>query len=630
MPDRKLLQHPIAETVTACGGVRADGAMLAPDYMIAPLRLSAQIQAEMKAKNSPPKADGGEKLARVAGGLAFHCSVNLTDRKITEAAAMSTMYRGYEALLPGKDLNKVGLVSATAAGICGGVHATASALCLEMALGLQPPPLGIQVRNLLLSCQYLNDNTMHLFVLAGPDYSAREFQKSNPEIWQLATHSPAKFVATHQFATIAEIMLALNKPDGALYKKALEMVKVARKAYATLGGKYPHSESIIPGGVSIQPSLVSLTAYADQLSVFYDFSKQTIAIWDDIFDFLLAANPAYAEVGKLPANLLDFGQWDHHQAYNAKYADAPHWGEQRWSTPGAVINGKLMTTNLHELNCGIEEFVDHSYYKAWQDHMHTTDPAGNPISLHHPWNKRVHPSMNSDELVQPYSWGSCMTWRRQGFEVGAYARIYISALAKKLPSSAYVQSTGHSLIIHLPAHTLPQQTVEWKIPSIWNAFERNRARAYALAFNQMVTVSNVHIAIDLLKRGATSTASPLTEIPKEDCFGVGLWGAGRGFLAHWIYLKKGVIDNYQIAIPSRINAGPRTPWGALGALEQAVVNTPILETGFKDAANFSAIDIQRCLQSFDPCMPTTASILLRHTDGDIRIVEKEIDTSFPI
>ena len=103
---------------------------------------------------------------------------------------MATAFRGYEALLPGRDLNKVGLVSATASGICGGVHATASALCLEMALGLKPPPLGIVIRNLLLSCQYLNDTVMHLHILSGPDYSQAMIEKTNPGVVGKGTESP--------------------------------------------------------------------------------------------------------------------------------------------------------------------------------------------------------------------------------------------------------------------------------------------------------------------------------------------------------------------------------------------------------------------------------------------------------
>jgi hydrogenase large subunit len=422
-------------------------------------------------------------------------------------------------------------------------------------------------------------------------------------------------------------MKALNKPDGALYQQALEMVRIARRAYAVLGGKYPHSESIVPGGVTFIPTLAELDAFNEKLQPFYDFSKITIALWNDLFDFLLVENPDYANVGRTSANMVDFGQWDHHQYYDASYANCDLWGEHRWSTPGAVIEGKLITTQLSELNTGLEEFVGHSFYQPWQEQPFLKDPNGNPLSLHHPWNKKTLPVVGEQYSAQAYSWGTTMTWRRHTFEVGAYARIYISALAQKIPPSAYIKSTGYSIKISLPKAELPEQQVEWVVPQIWNAFERNRARAYALAFNQMVTLENYRITRDLILAKETYTRSPMNPSASGNCLGVGLWGAGRGFLAHWANIKDGVIENYQLAIPSRINSSPRTPWGTPGVLEQSVLNTPILETAFQNEDDFQGIDLQRAIQSFDPCIKTTAHILMQ---GRNKALERVIDTSFPI
>ena len=131
--------------------------------------LSNGLLREIQQKNQARSKSPDDPLSQLGGSLAFHCTVNLEQRRVVETAAMATAFIGYESLLPGRDLNQVGLVSSMAAGICGGVHATASALGLEMALKIKPPPLGIVLRNLLLSCQDLNDNTMHLFVLSGPD-----------------------------------------------------------------------------------------------------------------------------------------------------------------------------------------------------------------------------------------------------------------------------------------------------------------------------------------------------------------------------------------------------------------------------------------------------------------------------
>jgi len=573
-------------------------------------RLLAQIEHMTGAYAS----GGSDPFRPIGGGLALHCNIDLAERKVSDVASVCTTYRGYESLLPNRNLKDAGLISSAASGICGGVHAATSAQCLEMALRIRPPPLAIVARNLLLSCQYLNDNVMHLFVLCGPDYSEDVVKVTNPEIWAVAQSTPATHAGTHGYATVSAIMTDLNRASGKLFIKAFDMMRTARTAYALLGGKYPHSESICPGGVSFTLCAEQLDAFERTLEPFIDYTKRCARIWDDVFDFFYARDPAFREVGRAPANLIDFGQWDHEEYYDGTYENCDHWGEKRWSTPGAVIDGKLITTDLTRLNSGIEEFVDRSFYDPWQRHPHREDPAGNPLTRHHPWNKVINRNPAKNSSSRPYSWATAAAWNRNGFEVGAYARLYISALAQKIPLSEFVESTGRSLVLHIPAGNLPNERLEWHVPHIWNAFERNRARAYAVAFNLMVTLENSRRAKELLLRGEQHMASPF-EIPATGKrLGVGFGGAGRGFLGHWAVLTGATISNYQVWVPSRINGGPRTPWGELGPCERALLNTPIIESNWSDPASFQGIDLVRAIQSFDPCMPCKMHLIFKGTD----------------
>jgi hydrogenase large subunit len=427
----------------------------------------------------------------------------------------------------------------------------------------------------------------------------------------------------HGYETIGEIMTDLNPLTGKLYLEALELTRVAREAYTLLGGKYPHPETVIPGGVTTTVTTTTLIEFYLKLKVYFDYSKKCVGIWDDVYDFMYEANPLYKEVGQLPVNIVDFGQWDHEDYYDASYENCNEWGEKRWSTPGAIVNGELVTTRLTDLNVGTEEFIEHSYYEQWEDYPFKTDPLGNPLSPNHPWNKTTIPKPGVQNWKERYSWSTTPTWDRHTFEAGAYARVYISALAQKLPKSDYIKSTGSSLILNVSADELPEMKLEWKVPKIWNAFERNRARAYAVAFNMMVTMENWVRANDMVKRGETKVATPF-EIPKKGKFrGVGFWGAGRGYLAHWCVIENGVLANYQISTPSTVNACPKTPWGESGAYEQAVLNTPIVETSFTDEKDFKGIDILRALRSFDPCMPCTTHVMVEGTD---RVITREVTT----
>jgi hydrogenase large subunit len=596
-------------------------------------KLSNELFQLIQDKNISSKKESSDPLVNIGGCLAFHCTADLERKIITETASMATAFRGYESLLPGRDLKKIGLVSSTASGICGGVHATASALCLEMALGIKPPPLGIIIRNLLLSCQYLNDNTMHLFVLAGPDYSQQRIEASNPEIWQKALQSRCKNKTEHGYRQISDLLIDLNKPSGKLYKKALSMVRVARQAYTILGGKYPHSESIIPGGVSIQIDAEKIAQFSNMIIPFLEFTRLSTAVWDEVFGFMLDANPLYENLGRNTASMMDFGQWDHEEYYDGTYENSDAWGSKRWSTPGIIVNKTLLETDLSKLNAGMEEFVDHSYFEDWVDdsqkhHLIKKDPLGNLIKPNHPWNKRIIQPCHENirKPIKSYSWGSCLTWNRHSFEVGAYARLYITALAQKVPSSQYVTSSGKSLDFSLPIDS-SRLELSWKVPDIWNAFERNRARAYVLAFNMAAIYESIDRANRLIKQGETKVSTVMPELDNKERIGVGLWGASRGFLAHWARLKDGKIDNYQISIPSRVNASTRTPWGELGPCEQAVLNTPILESNFRDETDFKGIDIQRAIQSFDPCMSCSTHIRIENTDS---VINNVVDTGFPI
>jgi Ni,Fe-hydrogenase I large subunit len=76
------------------------------------------------------------------------------------------------------------------------------------------------------------------------------------------------------------------------------------------------------------------------------------------------------------------------------------------------------------------------------------------------------------------------------------------------------------------------------------------------------------------------------------------WGweeAPRGALGHWVRIKGGVIDNYQLVVPSTWNGSPRDEKGRRGAWEEALIGTPVNDPK-------QPVEILRTVHSFDPCM----------------------------
>jgi hydrogenase large subunit len=591
-------------------------------YQVKSLATEEDQLRTLLAKNGHIKSVDFDPVTRVAGALAFHTVADLQEGRILSANSMATLFRGYEVILKGRDPRDAIFISSRACGVCGGVHATVAAEAMEMAFDIKPPPLGIVVRNMLLGLEYLYDHPLHLFLLAGPDYSQSLVETSNPEIMDKAWRTPAAGANIHGYATMGKLMEDMNPLTGSLYLEALHMTRVAREAYVLLGAKYPHPETVVPGGISATVTLQTFNEVYARLTQFFDYSKKATAIWDDLTEFFYDCNPRYREVGTRPMNIIDTGVWDDPQAYDASYKNCNEWGERRWATPGVIIQGDLVTTRLQDINIGVEEFVDHSFYEQWNSHRFKTDPAGNPLSPYHAWNKDTKPKPEGQNWKERYTWDTAPRWDRMSVEAGAYARLLITAKAKKLPHTRFMEATGTSLRIHMPRAAKPARELEWHVPQDWNAFERNRARAYCIAYTSMVVMDNWQHGMDLLKSGESAVSTKF-EIPRKGTqIGVGFWGAGRGYLTHHLVAENGVISNYQINTPSTLNASPRDPFGTPGPYEQAVMNTPILER-FSGQEDFKGIDVLRAIRSFDPCMPCTTHI---HVDGSDRVVSREVNT----
>jgi hydrogenase large subunit len=578
---------------------------------------------ELLSRNGYIKDVDFDPVTRVAGALAFHGVADLKEKKFIEARSMATLFRGYELIMQGRAPSDAIFITSRACGVCGGVHSSCAALGIEMAYGIKPPPLGIIVRNLLLSIEFLYDHPLHLFLLAGPDYSELLVKASTPKLWERATKTEAKFAAVHGYKTIGDLMTDMNPLSGSLYLEALQMTRVAREAYVIIGGKYPHPETLVPGGVSTTITLQVFNEIYTRLHQFFDYSKKVVAIWDDITEFFYEADPAYMKNGMRAANMVDFGIWDDVDTYDATYENCGSWGEKRWATPGAVIGGELVTTNLQNINLGLEEFVDHAFYDEWTNGngnpKFPTDPSGSPLSPYHPWNKITAPKPTGQNWREKYTWSTAPRWDRQVFEAGAYVRVWNTAAAKKLRPNPFLESTGYSLKMNLPKGARPEMNLEWKIPQVWNTFERNRARAYAISYTALVAMNDWLKGLELLKKGESEVATKF-DIPKNNRLGVGFWGAGRGFLSHHMELDKGVVTNYQIVTPSTINASPQDAWDKPGPYEEAILNTPILEE-FDKQEDYKGIDLLRALRSFDPCMPCTTHIYA----GEHKVV-REINT----
>ena len=547
-----------------------------------------------------------EPITRIEGHLGVHAKLDTEAKKITDAYAYSPMFRGFKIILVGREPSEAVMITQRSCGVCPVPHALASVIAADQVYGVSPPPMAVALREFVHGAEQLYDSEIGVLNLEGPDYSEVAIKKFNPEWWEEAQGTTAENSGIHGFATIADIMTGLNPLAGELYLRSLLVQKAGHNMAAIFGAKHPHVHTFVPGGIAkIDLSMSDIESYLTLLMRHVAFAKELVAASDDLLDFVLARG--YEDVGARDASLFSVGAYNDPEAYSAKYSEMTDWGRKRMVSPGIILDGELVTTDLIEQNVGVREFIGRGWYSdKWQQEV-ATDPVGNAVTLEHPWNKRTIPEPGKyGKWDSKYTWVTSPRWwhwkgdgRNHVVELGPLARMWVTAKAGLVPTS-----TGSSLKFELPAAVIPgfkcadAMNFEWNIPEQPNAVERVRARAYYNAYSARCMLDMVMKALDLMKAGKTDVWTPY-EKPEEG-IGVGMVGAMRGSCQHWCVMKKGVIHNYQYHAPTTWNASGRDPEEKPGPYEEALIQSPITEA--REPAGWEGVDIVRTIRSFDPCL----------------------------
>jgi hydrogenase large subunit len=550
-----------------------------------------------------------DPITRLVGSLGIHTKIDFANRQVAECRATSSIFRGYSVFLRGKDPRDAHFITSRICGICGDNHATCAVYAQNMAFGVETPPLGEWIINLAEAAEYMFDHNLFQDNLVGVDFSEQMVQATNPTILARARTTAAPGSAVHGFATIADIMRALNPFSGALYREALVMSRLAREMYCLMGGRHVHPSTIYPGGVGTVASVQLFNEYLVRLMKYVDFVKRMVPLHDDLFDFIYQALPGYEEVGNRRVLLGCWGAFRDPDAGDSRYQTMPTWGRRMLVTPGIVVDGALLTTDLVEINLGLRILLGGSFYEDWQEQetFVAKDPLGNPIDRRHPWNQTTLPRPQKRDFAGKYTWVMSPRWydpaRDQHLALdsggGPLARLWVTALARTV-AFGHVESTGGSVKIRLPrSASLPETELEWKIPARSNTLERNRARSYFQAYAAAAALYFVERALAELMAGRSKVWSEF-RVPQE-AIGCGFHEAVRGMLSHHFVIRQGKIANYHPYPPTCWNASPRDSFGTPGPYEDAVEKSPLFEENGPD--DFKGIDIMRTVRSFDPCLP---------------------------
>jgi hydrogenase large subunit len=478
-----------------------------------------------------------------------------------------------------------------------------------MAFGIQPPHLAEWVINLAEAAEYMFDHNLFQDNLVGVDFCERMVAETNPSVLAKARTTEAPGAAIHGYRTIAEIMSALNPFEGELYREALQMSRLTREMFSLMEGRHVHPSTLYPGGVGTVVTHQLLNDYLVRLLRYADFLKRMVPLHDDLFDFFYEALPGYEDVGRRRVLLGSWGAFQNPEKCDFRYETMSSWGRDMFVTPGVIVDGELVTTDLVEINLGIRILLGSSFYDDWDDGevFVDRDPLGNPVDRRHPWNQTTTPRPGARDFGDKYTWVMSPRWfdatRGEHLPIdtggGPLARLWVTALAG-LVDTPYVRATGGNVEITLPrtsAH--PDTTYTWRIPRWSNALERDRARTYFQAYAAAMAFHFLDKAMGEVNAGRLDTWTPF-EVP-NDADSCGFHEAVRGLLSHHLVIRDGKIANYHPYPPTSWNASPRDSSGVPGPYEDAIIGTPIFEENGAD--DLKGIDVMRVVRSFDPCLP---------------------------
>jgi len=500
-----------------------------------------------------------DPVSRIEGHLKVEAVVE--GGKVKEAESSGTLFRGLELIMRGRDPRDAQRITQRICGVCPTSHSTAAALNLDSAFGIADkiPDNGRIIRNLILGAAHIADHILHFYHLVALDYvdvaRLAQYDGNNPTLTSIKD-----FIGRGELGPFVpryegdyRLPDAANEQAVAHYVLAFDMRRKAQEMLALFGGKMPHNMGVMPGGVASVPTVDNMTSFLWKLKELQEFI-------DNVYlPDVVAIAKVYSdhfEIGRGCQNLLAYGSYE----LDGKEADLTR--RKRFFKPGST-SSDLEYSQLDPSK--ITEEVKHSWY-------------ANSISGRHPSQGDV---VLDEQKEGAYSWLKSPRYGKEVFEVGPLARIMVNYVGGDPGTKNLVDSA------------LSQASI--RADKMFSVMGRNLARALE---TKLIADAMTSWVLEL-KPGEPAYIE--YKLPEESS-GMGLVGAARGALGHWIEVKEGRIANYQVITPSTWNISPKDDQDRPGALEQAIVGTVV-----KDEAN--PFEIVRIVRSFDPCLACSVHLV---------------------
>jgi len=361
------------------------------------------------------------------------------------------------------------------------------------------------------------------------------------------------------------------------YLEALELQRKFIRIHAVLGGKNPHLQTFLVGGMAtaINPNEPAATINPERIDFLRQVASEARAFIDQVYiPDILAVAGFYKDWFGYGGGLGNYFCYGGFPKGSIKQPAA-------FYLPRGIMLNRDLTKVLPLDPSKVAEYVTHSWYTYTQGNdkgLNSYDGETNPKYT------GPKPPYEFLDVANKYSWLKAPRYEDTPMEVGPLARMLVAYASGQADVKAAVDG------------------VLTKLKAPPTALFSTLGRIAARAIEAQILAGYLEQWIDEL--GAKLHSGDLRvhngEKWNPDTWpatarGFGFFEAPRGSLAHWVEIENQTIKNYQAVVPTTWNAGPRDAKGQRGAYESALLKTPIADPE-------RPLEILRTVRSFDPCL----------------------------
>lgn len=551
-----------------------------------------------------------DPVTRIEGHLRIEAQVE--GGVITDAWSSGTMFRGIELILRGRDPREAWIWAQRICGVCTMVHALASVNAVEAALDIEVPDNARLIRNIIAATQTIQDHVVHFYHLHALDWvDVVSALKADPaktsqlaqsiSDWPTSSAKYFKGVQDRVSALVASRQLSLfgsgywghpayhlppeaNLMAVAHYLEALVFQKEFIRIHAVLGGKNPHLQTFLVGGMatSIDPDEPGATVNLERIDFLLQVARTAAGFVNQVYipDVLAVAGfyRDWFERGEGLGNFMCYGAYP-----QGRIKDAANFFLPR----GIILNRDLSKVYPVDPE-NVAEHIAHSWYEYSSGDQMAKHPYEGETKPNYTGPKPPYELLN---VEQKYSWLKAPRYQDKSMEVGPLARLLVAYASGQPEVKKLVDST-------LAALNAPPA-------ALFSTLGRLAARALETQLLAGHLVEWIEQLAANMSKGNLRNHNGQKWDPSswpDSARGFGFFEAPRGSLGHWVEIENQAIKNYQAVVPSTWNAGPRDAHGQRGAYEAALLKTPVADPD-------RPLEILRTIHSFDPCLACAVHVV---------------------